>query len=141
MLRLTAQQLADGVHLPVAALLETLSLSRATHYRHRARPCLVVEQYAVIASHFKAKPNVRFKENFSKPHAWDIGKRFRRICKLAKVENLRVHDLRHFATTVLFMKGVPDAMIAKMTGHGSRELKRYQHLSPEFKKQTVDLIA
>jgi hypothetical protein len=37
----------------------------------------------------------------------------------------------------MFMKGVPDEMIAKVTGHTSRGLKRYQHLSPEFRKQTV----
>ena len=90
---------------------------------------------------FPAKPNVRFKENFQKPYAWDLGKRFRRICKLAEVENLRIHDLRHYATTVLFMKGIPDSIISKMTGHKSRELKRYQHLSPLFKQQTVELIA
>src|SRR5258708_11696375 len=90
---------------------------------------------------FPAKANVRYQDNFSKPHMWDIGKRFRRTCRLAGVENLRVHDLRHYATTVLFMNGIPDAIIAKMTGHRSRELKRYQHLSPLFKQQTVDLIA
>jgi integrase len=90
---------------------------------------------------FPAKPNVRFQSNFKKPHAWDMGKRFRRICKLAGIQNLRIHDLRHFVATVLFMKGVPDAMIAKVTGHRSRELKRYQHLSPEFRKQTVEMIA
>jgi len=90
---------------------------------------------------FPAKPNVRYKENFSKPYMWDIGKRFRRICKLAKVSNLRIHDLRHYATTVLFIKGNPDSIISKMTGHSSRELKRYQHLSPLFKQQTVELIA
>jgi hypothetical protein len=39
------------------------------------------------------------------------------------------------------MKGVPDAIIAKMTGHKSRELKRYQHLSPQFRQQTVEMIA
>ncbi len=70
-----------------------------------------------------------------------MGKRFRRICKLAGIEDLRIHDLRHFATTVLFMRGIPDPIISKMTGHKSRELKRYQHLSPLFKQQTVDLIA
>jgi hypothetical protein len=70
-----------------------------------------------------------------------MGKRFRRICKLAGVEDLRIHDLRHFATTVLFMKGIPDPIISKMTGHKSREMKRYQHLSPLFKQQTVELIA
>jgi integrase len=92
---------------------------------------------------FPAKPNVRFKfkEDFKKPHAWDLGKRFRRICTLAGITGLRIHDLRHFATTVLFMDAIPDAMIAKMTGHKSRELQKYQHLSPEFKRQTVEKIA
>ncbi len=90
---------------------------------------------------FPARPNVRYKGNFKKLHTWDIGKRFRRLCKLAGIENLRVNNLRHFATTMLFMEGISDSMIAKMTGHRSRELKRYQHLSPEFKRQTVEIIA
>jgi integrase len=92
---------------------------------------------------FPAKPNVRFKdvEKFSKPHAWDLGKRFRRICDLAEVHDLRIHDLRHFATTMLFIEGVADAIIRKMTGHRSEELERYKHLSPAFKQQTVELIA
>ena len=32
-------------------------------------------------------------------------------------------------------------MVRKITGHRSRELERYQHLSPLFRAQTVDLIA
>ena len=92
---------------------------------------------------FPAKPNVKFRdiEKFSKPHAWDLGKRFRRMCALAKVHDLRIHDLRHFATTMLFIEGVADAIIRKMTGHRSEELERYKHLSPAFKQQTVELIA
>jgi integrase len=90
---------------------------------------------------FPAKPNVRFKGNFSKPYAWDLGKRFRRICGLAQVNDLRIHDLRHFATTALFMEGVPDAIIRKMTGHASQIMERYKHLSPSFKQQSVELIA
>ena len=34
-----------------------------------------------------------------------------------------------------------DAIIRKMTGHRSEELERYEHFSPEFKKQTTGLIA
>ena len=90
---------------------------------------------------FPARPNVRFKENFSKPHAWDMGKRFRRVRDLAGIKDLRIHDLRHFATTMLFMEGVADAIIRKMTGHRSEELERYKHFSPEFMKQTTGLIA
>ena len=42
---------------------------------------------------------------------------------------------------MLFMEGVADAVIRKMTGHRSEELERYKHFSPEFKKQTTELIA
>ncbi len=92
---------------------------------------------------FPARPNVKYRdvEKFQKPHAWDIGKRFRRIRDLANIKDLRIHDLRHFATTMLFMEGVADAIIRKMTGHRSEELERYKHFSPEFKKQTTELIA
>jgi integrase len=92
---------------------------------------------------FPARPNVKHRnpEAFQKPHAWDIGKRFRRIRDLAGITDLRIHDLRHFATTMLFIEGVSDAIIRKMTGHRSEELERYKHLSPEFSKQTTELIA
>jgi hypothetical protein len=53
----------------------------------------------------------------------------------------QIIDLRHFATTMLFIEGVPDAIIRKMTGHRSEELERYKHLSASFKQQSVELIA
>jgi hypothetical protein len=49
--------------------------------------------------------------------------------------------VRHYAATVLFIKGIPDAITSKMTGHRSRELKRYHHLSPLFRQQTVELCS
>ena len=67
--------------------------------------------------------------------------RLREVYNLAGIDDLRIHDLRHFATTMLFMEGVADAIIRKMTGHRSEELERYKHFSPEFKKQTTELIA
>jgi hypothetical protein len=42
---------------------------------------------------------------------------------------------------MLFIEGASDAIIRKMTGHRSEELERYKHLSPEFSKQTTELIA
>jgi putative transposase len=38
MLKLAAQQLSDGVQLPVTSLFETLAMSRATYYRRLANP-------------------------------------------------------------------------------------------------------
>ena len=86
---------------------------------------------------------MRFRDasKFQKPHAWDIGKRFRRIRDLAGIKDLRIQDLRHFATMMLFIEGVSDAIIRKMTEHRSEELERYKHLSPEFTRQTTELIA
>lgn len=105
---------------------------------------LALKQLPSYGNHeylFPARPNVKYKENFSRPYAWDLGKRFRRVRDLAGIEDLRIHDLRHFATTMLFMEGVADAIIRKMTGHRSEELERYKHFSPSFKNQTTQLIA
>ena len=90
---------------------------------------------------FPAKANPRFKGNFKKPHAWDFGKRFRRVAKLAGIQPLRIHDLRHFAASTLTGAGVEDNIIGLLTGHKSRELRRYQHLREELKRRTVELIA
>ena len=90
---------------------------------------------------FLAKPNPRFRGNFKRPHAWDFGKRFRRVAKLAGVAALRIHDLRHFAASTLTSAGIEDNIIGLLTGHKSRELRRYQHLREELKRKTVDLIA
>ena len=90
---------------------------------------------------FPARANIRFWSDFKKPHAWDIGKRFRRVCALEEIRDMRVHDLRHFAATTLVMRNIPDDTIRILTGHTSRELRRYQHVSPDRKNQTVELIA
>jgi integrase len=90
---------------------------------------------------FPAKPNSRFKMNFKRPHTWDLGKRFRRVAKAAGIEDLRIHDLRHFTASTLTSAGVADNIISLLTGHKSRELRRYQHLREDLKRETVDLIA
>ena len=43
--------------------------------------------------------------------------------------------------TILMMLGVPDPIVRKLTGHRSRELERYQHLTPELRAMTVNLIS
>jgi len=96
---------------------------------------------------FPAKPNPRFKGDFKRPYAWDLGKRFRRICRLIGVRSgsigevgPRIHDWRHFSASILLGKGVPDNVIAKHTGHKSKALDRYKHLFPQLREETVQLI-
>ncbi len=74
-------------------------------------------------------------------HLWDLRKPFQAACERAGVADLRIHDLRHMATTIFFLEGAPEAIIRKPTGHRCRALERYQHLSPLLKRQTVELIA
>ena len=102
---------------------------------------------------YPARPNPRFQSPvaFKKPHAWDLGKRWRRIARLcglrddtsgaSRVECIRVHDLRHFTATELSqVHEIDDKRISRLTGHRSDELERYINLQLSFKKRTVDLI-
>ena len=79
--------------------------------------------------------------NPKRPYRWDVGKEFRALVRFLGLEDVRIHDLRHTGPSVLLMQGIPGDVVRKITGHRSRELDRYQHLSPVFRAQTVDLIA
>jgi hypothetical protein len=70
-----------------------------------------------------------------------MGKLFRALVGSLGIEDLRLDDLRHTGPSVLLMQDIPGDIVRKITGHRSRELERYQHLSPLFRAQTVDLIA
>jgi integrase len=63
------------------------------------------------------------------------------VARAAGIKDLRIHDLRHFTASTLTSAGVADNIISILTGHKSRELRRYQHLREDLKRGTVDLIA
>lgn len=59
-------------------------------------------------------------------------KGFGRACKAAGIEDLRLHDLRHEATSRLFEKGLDVMQVSSITGHKSLSmLKRYTHLKAD----------
>jgi integrase len=61
-----------------------------------------------------------------------ITQAFERVCKTAKIKDLRFHDLRHEATSRLFEKGFNMMEVASITGHRDlKMLKRYTHLKAE----------
>jgi integrase len=61
-----------------------------------------------------------------------ISQAFERVCKLANIEGLTFHDLRHEATSRLFEKGLNPMEVAAITGHKTLQmLKRYTHLRAE----------
>ncbi len=72
----------------------------------------------------------------SVPYAY-VGRTKNRQPKKVPLPKLTIEAIK----TLKSLKGIPEAIISKMTGHKSRELTRYEHLSPAVRKQTVDLIA
>jgi hypothetical protein len=54
---------------------------------------------------------------------------------------LAAFQLGDYETAIEHIKKSHDAFPTKMTGHRSDELEQYKHFSPEFKRQTTELIA
>ena len=55
---------------------------------------------------------------------------FKRAVRRAGIDGLRLHDLRHEATSRFFEKGLNVMEVASVTGHKTLQmLKRYTHLS------------
>ncbi|MFV8817623.1 tyrosine-type recombinase/integrase [Haliea sp. E17] len=58
-----------------------------------------------------------------------VSANFARTCKILGIKDLRLHDLRHEATSWLFEKGLDIPRVSKVTGHKSwGSLQRYAHL-------------
>lgn len=61
-----------------------------------------------------------------------ISQAFDRVCGRAGIDDLRLHDLRHEATSRLFERGLNPMEVAAITGHKTLQmLKRYTHLRAE----------
>lgn len=61
-----------------------------------------------------------------------VSQAFHRACSRAGIVDLRVHDLRHEATSRLFEKGLTPMQVASITGHQDlKMLQRYTHLRAE----------
>ena len=68
-------------------------------------------------------------------HIW------KKICKLAKIENVRVHDLRHTYASLAVQNGYSLPIISKMLGHADiKTTQRYAHLHDDPVNQAVEKI-
>ena len=53
-------------------------------------------------------------------------------CKLAEIEDFRLHDCRHTATTRMIASGSPHTEVMKITGHTQlKTFLRYLNITPE----------
>ena len=71
-------------------------------------------------------------------HVIELKKDWARICKAAKVSDLRIHDLRHTFASQLASSGASLALIGSLLGHSSpATTHRYAHLFPDAEREAV----
>ena len=67
---------------------------------------------------------------------------FQKVVEKTGIKNFRFHDLRHTFASWLVMRGVDLKTVQELLGHKDfRMTLRYSHLSPDHKKQAVELLA
>jgi transposase InsO family protein len=102
MLILATQQLSDGVQLPVASLLETLELSRATHYRHRTCP-IPTDPDMELRDHIQRLalqwPQYGYRRITAELHRQGIPANHKRVLRLMREDNLLCLRKRRFMAT------------------------------------------
>ncbi len=83
-----------------------------------------------------------FCDEQGKPHSpYKVSVAFKRACKRAKVDNLRLHDLRHDFATLMLRKTKNLVDVQHAMGHkDSRMTLRYAHLLPDDLKSAYEAI-
>ena len=99
---------------------------------------------AALQSHYEADPTQEgwiFKGSRDDAPA-DLDKAWRKVRKVAKIEDVRFHDLRHTAGSYLTMHGASLAEVAEALGHRTLVMaKRYSHQSGEHVRSTFERMA
>jgi integrase len=72
----------------------------------------------------------------------DVKTAFDKACRRAGITNLRLHDLRHTASTNLRRAGVDATTAMKIVGHKSERMhRRYKTVEPEDLRRAVSQLA
>ena len=72
----------------------------------------------------------------------DVKTAFDKACRRAGITNLRLHDLRHTASTNLRRAGVDATTAMKIVGHKSERMhRRYNTVEPEDLRRAVSQLA
>ena len=87
----------------------------------------------------QARYDFRYKDKYGYENTiGGLSHQFNKACKMAGICDLRLHDLRHEATTRFFEKGLNTIEVATITGHKTvAMLQRYTHLRPESLLQRI----
>ena len=72
----------------------------------------------------------------------DIFYPFKQACEKAGIKDMRFHDLRHTAATLMVMGGIDLVTVKEILGHSDIQMTmRYAHPTPENKRKAVNVLA
>ena len=75
-------------------------------------------------------------------HLSEIKKFWRRVCELAAIEGVRIHDLRHTYASNLVSRGVSLHIVGRLLGHTQPQTTaRYAHLDDAALRNATELIS
>jgi integrase len=65
---------------------------------------------------------------------------FKKLLKSAELRDVRLHDLRHTAASLLLLQGVSPRVVMEVLGHSqiSLTMNTYSHVVPELKREAAD---
>jgi integrase len=67
---------------------------------------------------------------------------FKATCRKVGISDLRFHDLRHTAATLMVMGGIDIVTVSQILGHANiQQTTKYSHPTPENKRRAVDVLA
>ncbi len=70
-----------------------------------------------------------------------VKRSFTTACKMAGIENYRIHDQRHTCASWLVSSGQPLTVVRDLLGHSSVKMtERYAHLSPDNVRVAVNVL-
>jgi integrase len=71
-----------------------------------------------------------------------LGKKFKQLLKAANLPDMRFHDLRHSAATILLGMGVPVKLVQELLGHShfAMTMDRYSHVLPSMQRGMMDRL-
>ncbi len=96
----------------------------------------VVSRQKFREAHCPASPWVFSRKNGSRIKS--VRRSFNSACQKAKIEDFRIHDLRHTCATWLVQNGVSIREVAELLRHSDiRMTMRYAHLSPDNIRDAV----
>lgn len=75
-------------------------------------------------------------------HPNTLAYQFKRLCKLAGVPVIRLHDLRHTSATLMLANGEHPKIVQERLGHAniSMTLDRYSHVTPQMQRDAANRL-